>query len=31
MSIEEAKNWVLHYQDEIAQLKEFIKTNSQES
>lgn len=31
MSIEEAKNWILHYQDEIAQLRDFIKTNSPKS
>ena len=31
MTIEEAKNWILHYENEIAQLADFIKTNSQES
>jgi len=31
MTVEEAKDWILHYEDEIQQLLEFIQTNNQES
>jgi hypothetical protein len=31
MTIEEAKDWILHYEDEIQKLLDFIQTNNQES
>lgn len=31
MTVEEAKDWILHYEDQIQQLVEFIQTSNQES